>query len=161
MTQISSNAPDRSLALRVRVATHRDRLNRELAAEADPDSSPELALSASQLTSDRRRRQMVRSLRRVVSEAHSPRVTRPPAVMINRAAVRDSEDAIDAMITRLDSAEPVRAKGMAIAERMLTNGGGSPLYVYGQPDALRRLVRGATAALDSRAVATHEWPLAS
>jgi hypothetical protein len=147
--------------VRMRVATRRDRLNRELAENADPGSSPELALRASQLTSDRRRKQLVRSLRRVVSEAHSPRLTRPPVVMINRAAVRDSEDAIEAMVTRLNSIEPVRAQGMAIAERMLTNGGGSPLYLYGQPGALRRLVLGATAAMDSSAVATHEWPLAA
>lgn len=39
-----------SLVLRMRVATRRDRLTRELAEGAEPSSSPERALRAAQLT---------------------------------------------------------------------------------------------------------------
>jgi hypothetical protein len=156
-----SEGASHSLRLRVRVAARRDRLNRELADNADPHSSPELALRASQLTSDRRRKQLARTLSGFVEDANHPRLTRPPVVTINRAAVRDAEDAIITMITRLDDAEPVDPRGMAIAERIITDGADSPLYRYGQPGALRALVLTATAALDSSPAASHEWPLAA
>jgi hypothetical protein len=156
----STGAPH-SLRLRVRVATRRDRLNRELAENADPGPSPELALRASRLSSDRRRKQLARTLSGFIRDANHPRLTRPPVVTINRAAVRDAEDAIITMITRLDDAEPVDARGMAIAERIITDGADSPLYRYGQPGALRGLVLTATAALDSTPAASHEWPLAA
>ena len=154
-------AAPHSLLLRVHVAARRDRLNRELAENADSGSSPELALRASQLTSDRRRRQMVRTLRGLVRDANYPRLTRPPVVTINRAAVREAEDAIGVMIARPEGSEPVYARGMAIAERMITDGGQSPLYRYGESGALQRLVLTATAALDASPAVTHEWPLAA
>ena len=46
---------DAPIRLRMRVATHRAALTEQLAEGADPTSSPELALRASPLTSDRRR----------------------------------------------------------------------------------------------------------
>jgi hypothetical protein len=157
----SSSAASNSLALKMRVAASRDRLDRELAANADSDSSPELALRASQLTSDRRRKQLARTLNRVIKDAHSPRVTLPPVVLVNRAAVRDAEESIQALVARLRSAAPVRAEGMAIAERIVTDGAKSPLYLNGDRGALRQRVLGATAALDSPGAATHEWSLAA
>jgi len=141
-------AGPRSLTLRMRVAASRDRLTRELAEGADPGSAPERALRAAQLTSNGRRKQLVRALRRTISEAHHPPLTRARVVIIDRAAVLEAEDAINAMIARLSYAEPVRAEGMAIAERMLTNAERSPLYNSAEPGALQRLVLVATEALD-------------
>lgn len=157
----SRPAEPRSLPLRMRVAASRERLNRELAEDADPGSSPELALRASQLTSGRRRKQLVRSLRRIISEAHHPPLTRMRVVIINRAAVVDAEVAINTMIARLNSAEPVRAEGMAIAEWMLTDGARSPLYNAVEPGALRRVVLVATPALGSEPPMKREWPIAA
>jgi hypothetical protein len=157
----SGLAGPRSLVLRMRVAASRDRLTRELAEGADPGSSPERALRAAQLTSHRRCRQLVRTLRGILSEAHHPPLTRARMVIINRAAVLEAEDAINAMIARLSYAEPVRAEGMAIAERMLTDAEGSPLYNSAEPGTLRRAVLAATEALDSAPRAEGELAIAA
>jgi hypothetical protein len=149
-TPVRHVEPAPSLALRMRVAANRDRLTRELAEDADPGSSPERALRAAQLTSDRRRKRLVGTLRGIISDAHHPLVTRARVIIINRAAVLEAEEAINAMIVRLNSAEPVGAEGMAIAERMLSNAARSPLYNSAEPGTLRRVVRVATAALDTR-----------
>jgi hypothetical protein len=150
-------ARTRAFAVRMRVAANRDQLTRELADGADPGSSPERALRAAQLTSNRRRKRLERTLRRTISEAHNPHLpTRSRVVIINRAAVLDADQAIKAMIARLSDAEPVHAKGMAIAERMLTNAERSPLYNAAERGALRRLVLVATEALDPEARTEHE-----
>jgi hypothetical protein len=133
----------------MRVAASRDRLTRELAEGADPGSSAELAVRAAQLTSDRRRKRLVGTLHRTINEARDPWPGRSRTAVINRRAVLDAEDAINAMIARLSYAQPVDAKGMAIAERMLTNADRSPLYNSAAPGVLRRLVLTATEALDS------------
>jgi hypothetical protein len=137
-----------SLTLRFRVAVARDRLTRNLADGAEPTSSPELALRAAQLTSRRRCQQLVRTLQRTTRQAHKPPGLRP-AVIINRCAVVVAEDAIEAVIARLSYAEPVRAQGMAMAERMITEAAESPLYSAGDPEALRRRALAALDALDA------------
>ncbi len=67
------------------------------------------------------------------------------------------------MIARLSYAEPVRAEGMAIAERMLTDAEQSPLYNSAEPGthALRRLVLAATEALDPAPRSEREVPIAA
>jgi hypothetical protein len=147
-----------SLRLRMTVAARRNALTQELADGANPASSPERALRASQLTSERRRRQMIRTLNRTLAEAHRPSVTRALAALVNRRAVLDAEDAIQAMIERLRSPEPVTVKGMALAERIITDGVSSPLYGRAEPGTLRRLVLIATAELDPSPV---ELPVAA
>jgi hypothetical protein len=149
-----------SLVMRARVAASRDRLTRELAEGAEPGSSPESGLRAAQLTSRRRRTQLARTLRRTISEAHQPRVNRSRVVIINRAQVVDAEDAINAMVARLGSAEPVRARGMAIAEQILTNADRSPLYNPSDAGALRRQLLVATEALDTAPRSDVELPIA-
>jgi hypothetical protein len=62
--------------------------------------------------------------------------------------VLDAEDAIQATIERLRSPEPVAVKGMALAERIITDGLSSPLYARAEPGTLRRLVLVATAEPD-------------
>ena len=142
--------PDRRpFGLRLRVALHRGRLTADLAHGADPGSSPELAHRAAQLTSERRRKQLVRTLRAILAEANQPRLPRSQVVVVNRCAVLDAEYAINAMIVRLSYAEPVRAEGMAIAERIISNADQSPLYNPAEPGALRRLVRAVTDALET------------
>jgi hypothetical protein len=154
-------AGSRSLVLRMRVAASRDRFTRELAQGAEPGSSPERGLRAAQLTSDRRRKQLARTLRRTISEAHERGLAQSRVIIINRAQVIDAEDAINAMVARLGDAEPVRAEGMAIAERVLTNADSSPLYSSAEPGALRRQVLVATEALDTAPRAGVELPIAA
>jgi hypothetical protein len=51
------------------------------------------------------------------------------------------------MIDQLESAEPLRARGLAMAERILTNADGSPLYNRAGPGALEWEINAATAAM--------------
>jgi len=141
-------AVPRSIGLRTRVAVKRDALTRELAQGAGPISSPERALRAAQLVSDRGRSQLARTLRRTVSEARRPAMNRSRVVIIDRRAVLQAEGAIKALIERLDSPEPVRVEGMAIAQRMVSDAASSPVFNPSEPRALERLVRLATAALE-------------
>jgi hypothetical protein len=154
-------AVSRSLALRLRVAASRDRLTRELAEGAEPGSSPAREVRAAQLTSDRRRRQLARTLSRTINEVHKPGLTPSRVVIVNRAQIVQAEDAINAMVARLRHAEPVRAEGMAIAERILTCADRSPLYNRAEAGALRRQVLVATAALDEGDRADLELPIAA
>ena len=148
-----------SQRLRVRTALHRARLTDALAEGADPDANDELALRARQLTSTRTRKTLARTLRRSVAEAHAPAMTRVMSI-IDRAAVLDAEDAIAEMVERLRSPGAVEPAGMAMLERILANAERSPLYNRGEPGALRRAIRGATAALDARPSRSHEFALA-
>ena len=141
-----------SFALRAHVAVHRRSLSHQLADGADPRSSEQLALRASQLTSDRRRRTLARSLRRTVHEARHPAPRRVMFGLVRRAAVIDAADAIDVLVKRLHSPEPVAPEGVALVERMLSDGGWSPLYNDESPGALRQLVILATAALEPAVV---------
>ena len=71
------------------------------------------------------------------------------------------QDTIQALIKRLTNREPVRAQGMAIAERILTNAERSPLYNPSEPGSLRRAITFATAALDPGPAWSHEFPIAA
>jgi hypothetical protein len=157
----ASDGRTNSLRLRMGTAVHRAGLTHALAQGADPDANDKLALRARQLTSQRTRRALARSLHRTVAEAHRPAMMRARVVsIIDRAAVLDAEDAIAEMIERLRSPGPVRPEGMAMLERIITNAERSPLYNRAEPGALRRVIRGATAALDARPSQSHEFVLA-
>ncbi len=137
-----------SLALRLHVAAHRQSLTHELSEGADPTVSPALALRARQLTSDRSRRMLARSLRRTVHEALHPVPRRVTFGPLRRGAVIDAEDVIDVLVKRLHSPEPIAAEGAALIQRVLSDGAWSPLYSTAPGGTLRRLVVLATAALE-------------
>jgi hypothetical protein len=75
--------------------------------------------------------------------------------------VIDAKSAINAMIERVRSPKPVQAQGMALAERILTNADGSPLYNASEPGTLRREMRGAAAALETDDAQSHQLPIAA
>jgi hypothetical protein len=158
----SADADDRTrwLRARIRAALHRDDLTRALAEGADPTSSDELALRAGQLTSARSRRSLVRAMRRTIDEAHRTPLSRSRMVIIRRGAVLEAEDAIRTMLARLGSSQPLRAEGMAIAQRILTNADRSPLYNRAEPGALHREIGVATAAMSRPDRSqSHEFPV--
>ncbi len=150
-----------SLMAQIRVSVRRSELTRALAEGADPSARPDLALRAQQLTSTRTRRTLARTLRRICAEAHARALTRSQIVIIERAAVIDAEEQITSLIDRLLDPRPVRAQGVAIAERMITNAGRSPLYNAGDPGALRRLVLAAETAMALPTDRSHEFHLPS
>lgn len=144
-----------TLTLRMRVAASRAALTRQLAAGADPSSSPELSLRAEQLTSDKERKVLARSLRRTITEARQPSLTRVQGTLLRRRAVLEALEPLDIVIKRLVSPEPVAPEGMAIVERMITDGTWSPLYTAVAPGALRRLLVLANAALEPAEMAVN------
>ncbi len=151
----------RRLHARLRATLRRSELTRALAEGADPAASPELALRAAQLTSARSRRTLSRALRRTIDEAHRPPLARARAVIIRRGAVLEAADAIRTMIARLTSPHPVQAQGMALAERILTNADGSPLYNPAERGTLQRQITVATAAMEpADRSQSHEFLLA-
>ena len=135
-------------AVRVRVALHRAALTQSLAEGADPAASPELELRAQQLVAPRERRTLARTLQRTLQEARHPGLAayRPP--LTQRRQILDAEEPLRIMIDRLRDDRPVDAEGMALIERMITDGTWSPLYDVTVPGALRRLAVLATAALE-------------
>jgi hypothetical protein len=144
--------PPRSLSVRAYVVTHRRSLTHELSEGATPASSPALTLRAEQLTSERTRRSLARVLRHTVHEALYPVPRRASFGLVRRSAVIDAKDAIDILVKRLRSPEPIAPEGAALIERMLSAGAWSPLYRAGPAGALRRLVVLATAALEPTAI---------
>jgi hypothetical protein len=155
----TSDGPRHAASVWIRTALQRDDLTRALADGVDPAISDELSLRAPQLTASRSRKSLARSLRGTIAEAHKPVMSRSRAVIIDRGAVLEAEDAIRAMIDRVTSSTPIDAEGMAIAERMLTNAERSPLYNASEPGSLRRVIRVATAAMDADDTRSHEFPI--
>lgn len=144
----SGESPHAGIRLRVAVATHRGALTQQLAAGVDPTSTPELVLRASQLTSERWRRQVARTLRHTLTDARRPALSRAPLSIVDRHAVLEASDAVQAAITRLAGPDPVSPKGMAMLERLLTDAISSPLYSPAEPATLRRQLLLAKTELD-------------
>ncbi|HEX3978794.1 MAG TPA: hypothetical protein VHW96_21155 [Solirubrobacteraceae bacterium] len=145
---VRTDRPSSSLTLRAHVAAHRRTLTRELSEGADPAWSPERTLRADQLTSERNRRALARSLRRAVHEARHPAPRRSSFALVRRGAVIGAANDIDILVKRLRSPEPIAPEGAALVERTLSDGVWSPLYSTAPGGALRRLVVLATAALE-------------
>jgi hypothetical protein len=133
---------------RIHETANRGAFTRALAAGADPLTQPELAPRAAQLISRRERATIARSLGRTMQEAHSSSPTYAAPALIRRGAVRDAEDVIAAVISRLEGPHPVSPRGMAQIQRLLTNADPSPLYNDAAPGALRRAMSAVLCALE-------------
>jgi hypothetical protein len=144
---------------RIQTAWHRGALTRRLADGVDPAYHPELVLRATQLTSPRNRAALARTLRRIITEAHRPAMSRSNVILIRRGPVLKAEDLLRAMAARLDDPSPVSPQGMAQLERILTNADHSPLYNASEPRALDRQLAAALRAMDSRRPASHEFSI--
>lgn len=136
-----------SLRGRLRVLLHRGALDRELAEGADADIREDLALRAAQLTAPGHRRTLADSLDEAVAiaEGQGPRITSSPPLASRD--VRAARAALLSLSRELREPGAVRAQGVAIAQRLLTDGTG-PLYVESRDDdALWQLARRASLAL--------------
>jgi hypothetical protein len=145
---------------KLRLAVRRRRLTEDLARGIEPVSSSDHALRAAELTSPKSRKQLAKSYSRTLDEAHR----RPPVsrmVIMKRGAVLEAEDAINSMIERLRSPDPVTPQGMAMADQILTASEWSPLYNYAEPGTLRRQVVITTEALDSEPPIERELAVAA
>ncbi len=135
-----------AIALRVRVLRARGRLDGMLARGADPDSRPELALRAAQLTARRHRAALAGSLEDVVRTADGRRRTRTARPPLAGREVRAARAALLGLALQLRDDGEVHPAGVVLARRLITDGSG-PLYIHAQHDALWHAARDAGAAL--------------
>jgi hypothetical protein len=139
--------PAGSSRTRIRTWLHRHRLDRELISGTDPNTDPLLKGRARELVGQRCRRQLARSLERLLASADSPPLPLTSQVPIARAAIRDSRSDLGAIVERLSTPAYVSARGVAMVGMLLADGAG-PLY--GNDPANSRVLRGALkATLDS------------
>jgi hypothetical protein len=137
-------APVRSWEARRALRNARRRADGELAATRLPP--PRLAWRAAELVSDEHRIDLARSLTDVVHAADERLL--PAASPIARAAVRECRPQLLAIAARLfEVSEPVSARGVLLAMRLLTTGSG-PLYGRGDPARLRAAASAILVALD-------------
>jgi len=118
-------------------------LDRKLIAGADPLTSPALAARAATLCSRRTRTQLAAGLERSLRAALGPQrrwwAVSPHSPLLANA------DQLRELAELLRGAEPLRAAGMAMLNRLLTDGSG-PVY-RGQPHTAEHLLREARAAM--------------
>ncbi len=116
-------------ALRLRVRWSHWSLDARLAGGVDPASEPALILRASQLGSARHRRRLSAWVERVVRESDAaPRRTLTAAVPTVPEQIAEARASLLFLAHLLRTAEQVRPRGIAIVERLLSDGG-SALYV--------------------------------
>ena len=113
----NSSRTGTSLAVRIRTRVRRGRLDRQLAAGADPTTNAELELRALQLRSTAERARIANALVETLGDARrtEPVTVRPRP---QRAAVRDAADEILALALRLREDRPVDPRGVAMAARL-------------------------------------------
>jgi hypothetical protein len=145
---------------RIRARFLAARLDRELARGARPETNADLAARAVRLTSMRSRRELARSLQRILAAGLAgsrggPMAADPPArvacqphVPIRRDRISRSASELAELAAHLVQPGPVPARGVAMVCQLLTDGGG-PLYRRACRDDLTALVEQATQALTS------------
>jgi hypothetical protein len=121
-------------------------LDREIARGADLTHTPRLARRARQLTSRRGRLGIARGLRNVVRAADHPDRALTSAVPVQRHEILREQGFILQIALDLESDDAVSARGVALLERMLTDGG-SPFYAPSPKGTLRHALTHAHAAL--------------
>jgi hypothetical protein len=120
--------------------------DRQLLGTAVPRVPELVAWRRGQLTSERNRRVLAKSLRGVVSELDPSRL--PGASPLNRPGARPEAGLVLALADRVGDAErPVTARGVLLVEELLTDGSG-PLYARDRADALRPSLVRCLRALD-------------
>jgi hypothetical protein len=136
-----------TLGVRLRTRLRAAELDRLLAGGADPAETPELKLRADRLTGRARRRRLANSLEEAVriAESREVRVTSMPPLA--RREIRAARASLIELALALRSERQVSPAGVALAQRLLTDGSG-PLYVTAGYDALWLAARRATVALE-------------
>ena len=120
-----------------------------------------LTWRAAELTSDRNRRMLARSLGGIVREVEHPALV--AAVPLNRRGLRPNLPLVRSLIDRLASVErPVTAHGMLLVQELLTDGFSSPLYLGGHRGDVSGTIERCLSALDGksspeRSVAQPGW----
>lgn len=141
-----------SPALRLRVWATQRRLDRALAAGAQPDADAELELRATQVSRPATRRSIAAMLANILDAAEEPpnaAEREAPDQAVNRRAVAEVRDELTALIARLrDDEPPSRAQGIAQAHLLAVDSRG-PLYGTAPPSALNAAIEVTQSKLDT------------
>jgi len=121
------------------------RLDSMLAAGISPESSTLLGVRALQLVSTQHRDLAARSMRRIIAEAMSERARARNGLPVNWAAVRVARTELCDLCDALEAPVPVPARGVALANELLTDGAG-PLF---HPARAHELTMAALHAVDA------------
>lgn len=122
-------------------------LDRQLADGVDPETSPELATRAAQLTSRRSRRRVAGGLAGAFQTAQDPRPRFTAALPPQPPELLDARVVVTTLTRRLDDPAPVGVRGVAMLTELLTDVA-SPLYQNEEPGLLGSRLRAAAAALE-------------
>lgn len=138
----------RAVVEHLRIEAARDRADRWIGMGAGQPPPDELLLARiAELESARMRADLARSFRRIAADAMSRGRALTPA-QHNRRALRGHAGELARLADRLaDPAQPVTPRGVALAHRLVTAGGG-PLYNSRRAEELPASLNSAAAALD-------------
>ena len=114
----------------------RQRLDRALAAGADPQTSPTLAARAAVLRTQREREALASAIYRLLKEARRDRSSFSVRVPIARDAIERNRAQLLALAAELRQAATVSARGVAAIRLLVTDGSGSPVYHHAAPGSL-------------------------
>jgi hypothetical protein len=129
-----------------RVWLSRGALDRRIARGADTRESPQLARRARQLTSRRRRRALANGIRNLVNAAEEPVRALSAAAPVQRREILHERGFLLQLAIDLESDDELNARGIALIERLLTDGA-SPVYSPLPAGTLRDALTHAHAAL--------------
>jgi hypothetical protein len=135
------------LAVRLRARARRLKLDRALAAGADPSNSPLLAARAAQLVDPGTRQRIAACLEQFAFTAERPR-SRIQTLPL-RAAVRPNQEALLELAGTLRHPQPYYARGIAMLELVLADGTG-PAYTDPTGEGLARQLALAVQGLTGR-----------
>ncbi len=136
-----------TVGVRLRTLVRRGRLDRMLADGADPASSAELALRGRRLTRRSYRRALADSFDEAVSIAEGRELRLSAVPPMATREIRAARAALLELSRALRSERQVAPAGVALAQRLLTDGT-SPLYLTSEHDGLWHAARRATVALE-------------
>lgn len=126
---------------------HARRLDGDLAAGVSPDVGVALALRARRLVSMQNRRDLARTVQRLLAAAMDPHAAARLPIPVCRHRVRGCTAELDQLIRRLLAPGPVSPQGVAKATALFTDAT-SPLYHWASRSDLRARIRAAVDALN-------------
>ena len=137
----------RRLRVRLAASWRGGALDGQLAGGVDPRTSLVLLIRAQQLTGPRNRKRLAGGLARALRTAQNRTPGLTAAVRPCASEVLAARTVLEALNRRLLADGTVNARGVAVLQLLLTDGG-SPLYRPAEPGALASHLRAAAVALD-------------
>jgi hypothetical protein len=141
---LARGAPEPGHRARLLARAHARRLDEALIGAADPSRSPQLAARAAALTGRRSRAAIADGLERLLQAAEGRR-QRQTGVLPRAGHVLANGDMLHELAGELRGTAPLYARGIAIVNRLLTDGTG-PVYL-GDSESLAHRLGEARAAM--------------